>query len=189
MHKIPNPSKEECSKYLKKKLDEHYTVEGKTVEKIFKLYPTNIELEEVLIKVSLLNEFYSTNIFGTYPVAKHIVDLNIDERLKKGDISLVDDIARNKLNEKEKYFYSFATKYCAIHQPDLFPIYDSFVDKMLRYFRKQTHFTKFKNADLRDYKKYHKIYSEFIKTFELNDFTLREIDLYLWKLGKEQAQK
>ena len=189
MHKIPNPSKEECSKYLKKKLDEHYTVEGKTVEKIFKLYPTNIELEEVLIKVSLLNEFYSTNIFGTYPVAKHIVDLNIDERLKKGDISLVGDIAHNKLGGKEKYFYSFATKYCAIHQPDLFPIYDSFVDKMLRYFRKQPNFTKFKNADLRDYKKYHKIYSEFIKAFELNDFTLREIDLYLWKLGKEQAQK
>ncbi|MGF7107810.1 hypothetical protein [Treponema pedis] len=189
MDKIPNPSKEECSKYLKQELDEHYIVEGKTVEKVFKLYPKNTVIEEVLIKVSLLNDFYSTNIFSTYPVAKHIVDLNIDERLKKGNKLLVDDIAHNKLNGKEKYFYSFATKYCAIHQPALFPIYDNFVGKMLRYFRNQTGFAKFKNADLRDYKKYYEIYIEFINSFALNDFTLREIDLYLWKLGKEQAQK
>ena len=138
MKRISNPSKEECSKYLEKESAEHYTVGAKAVTQIFKLYPTNTVLEEVLIKVLVLNDLYSTNILGTYAVAKHILDLHIDERLKNGDASLVTDIAHIELNGKEKYFYSFATKYCAMHQPKLFPIYDRFVGEMLRGLRMQT---------------------------------------------------
>ena len=41
MKNISTPSKEECSKYLKKEIAEHYTVGAKTVTQIFKLYPTN----------------------------------------------------------------------------------------------------------------------------------------------------
>ena len=70
---------------------------------------------------------------------------------KSGDASLVTDIAHIELNGKEKYFYSFATKYCAMHQPERFPIYDRFVGEMLRYFRKQTHFARFANVDLKNY--------------------------------------
>ena len=87
MENISTPSKEECSKYLEKEIAEHYTVGAKTVTQIFKLYPTNTVLEEVLIKVLVLNDLYSTNILGTYAVAKHILDLHIDERLKNGDAS------------------------------------------------------------------------------------------------------
>ena len=108
---------------------------------------------------------------------------------KSGDASLVTDIAHIELNGKEKHFYSFATKYCAMHQPERFPIYDRFVGEMLRYFRKQTHFARFANADLKNYAEYRTIYDAFIQFFALNDFTYRQIDNYLWKLGKEQAQE
>ena len=190
MKNIPTPSKEECSKYLEKEIAEHYTVGAKAVTQIFKLYPTNTVLEEVLIKVLVLNDLYSTNILGTYAVAKHIFDLkDIDVRLEKGDVSLIGDIARNVLNGKEKNFYVFATKYCAMHQPDLFPIYDRFVGEMLRYFRKQTRFTRFANADLKNYAEYRTIYDAFIQFFALNDFTYRQVDNYLWKLGKEHVQE
>ena len=138
MKNISTPSKEECSKYLEKEIAEHYTVGAKTVTQIFKLYPTNTVLEEVLVKVLVLNDLYSTNILGTYAVTKHIIGLHIDERLKNGDASLVTDIAHIELNGKEKHFYSFATKYCAMHQPKLFPIYDRFVGEMLRGSRMQT---------------------------------------------------
>lgn len=189
MKNIPTPSKEECSKYLEKESAEHYTVGAKAVTQIFKLYPTNTVLEEVLIKVLVLNDLYSTNILGTYAVAKHIIGLHIDERLKNGDASLVTDIAHIELNGKEKHFYSFAIKYCAMHQPELFPIYDRFVGEMLRYFRKQTRFARFANADLKNYAEYRTIYDAFIQFFALNDFTYRQVDNYLWKLGKELGGK
>jgi hypothetical protein len=50
--------------------------------------PSNENLVHVLLKVTALNQFYSTNIFDTYTVAKHIVGMNIGERLKAGDRAL-----------------------------------------------------------------------------------------------------
>lgn len=46
-----------------------------------------------------------------FPVAKHILSLVIDERLRAGDISLVSEIQRVTINNVEKNFYSFVTKY------------------------------------------------------------------------------
>ena len=73
---------------------------------------TNTEIDDVLIKVAALNDFYSTNIFSIYPVAKRIVEQDIDKKLKAGDLQLVNDIAKvTSADGKEHNFYSFATKY------------------------------------------------------------------------------
>ena len=53
--------------------------------------------------------------------------LNIDERLSKHDDTLVNDIANIEINGKNKYFYSFASKYCSHHNSRYFPIYDRYV--------------------------------------------------------------
>lgn len=196
MEKIPIPSKYECRKYLTEyerlsKLEiseyKHYKIQESVIEKIFNSYPGNTNIEEILLKVSLLNDFYSTNIFGTYEVAKHIYELNIDEKLKNGDLSLVSEVAQNTLGAKKKIFYSFATKYCARHQPEKFPIFDSKVCKVLCHFRKMEPFTKvkFKNKDLKIYENFCGIYAEFINYFGLKGFSFAEIDKYLWMLGKE----
>jgi hypothetical protein len=51
------------------------------------------------------------------PLAKHIIDLDIDERLAAGDVTLVNEIARVDMdNGTVKNFYSFATKYCSHHK-------------------------------------------------------------------------
>ena len=55
-------------------------------------------IEDVLIKCSSLNDFYSTNIFDIHTMAQHILSLKIDERLENGDLSLVNDIARVEVN-------------------------------------------------------------------------------------------
>ncbi|WP_297244787.1 hypothetical protein [uncultured Brachyspira sp.] len=65
----------------------------------FELCPNNKDISSILIKAATLNDFYSTNIFKIFDVAKHIESLNhnkpsIDERLNKGDVSLVDDIKK-----------------------------------------------------------------------------------------------
>ena len=82
-------------------------------------------------------------------------------------------------------FYSFASKYCSHHRPDIYPIYDSYVHKLLKYFRDRDGFTKFKEADLKTYQSYTDVILAFRKFYGLDSFTVKEIDKYLWQLGKE----
>ena len=106
-------------------------------------FKDNTSIENILIKCSVLNDFYSTNIFKVYPVAVHILDLDIDDRLNRHDPTLVNDIANIVINGKSKYFYSFASKYCSHHDPINYPIYDSYVEKVLKYFRNKDKLIKF----------------------------------------------
>lgn len=171
---------------------EGYTAQESALNKLFREFcPENKQLDDVLLKVTALNAFYSTNIFSIYAVAKHILSLDIDNRLYKGDISLVSDIAsghgvKGSRNGKEKYFYSFATKYCSHHQPELFPIFDSYVEKLLIHLRDKDQFTDFCQNDLRNSSKYKDIILALCDFYSIDDFTLKEIDRYLWQYGKEK---
>ena len=148
---IIEPTVIEIKKYLNKwdKL-ENYVLQESSLQKLFnKTYPLNNDMDDVLIKVCSLNDFYSTNIFSPFTIAKHIVELDIDDRLRKGDLELVNEIAIVKVNGNKKInFYSFATKYCSHHKPIVYPIYDSHVEKLLMYFKKTDKFFKFKKEDL-----------------------------------------
>lgn len=184
---IIKPSKEEILKYLNK-WDKfgNYKAQEEALDKLFfYTYTKNKIIEDILVKVATLNDFYSTNIYSTFSVAKNILNLNIDERLDIGDISLVNYIAKVKMEDgKIKNFYSFATKYCSHHKPLDYPIYDSYVEKILKYFRDQDKFYKFKNSDLKDYEKFKEILIEFKKYYKLDEFTLKDIDKYIGCLEK-----
>jgi hypothetical protein len=184
---IIKPSDAEINEYLKKwdKLG-NYVMQENSLKKLFsQTYPLNVEMDDVLIKVCSLNQFYSTNIFNPFIVAKHIVSLKIDERLKNNDFELVNDIAKIKVNDmKEINFYSFATKYCSHHKPTVYPIYDSFVEKLLIYFKGEDEFYKFKKDDLKNYPVYRNILIEFQKFYRLDKYNLKDIDKYLWQAGK-----
>ena len=188
---IPQPNKEEVKKYLDKWDSlENYVLQESSLDKLFfKTYPSNTDINDILIKASVLNDFYSTNIFSIFPVAKHILELNIDERLKCGDETLVNDIAKVIISGKNKYLYSFATKYCSHHFPTVFPIYDSYVEKILLYFKYKDNFAQFKKNDLKDYKIFKDILIKFKKYYNIDNFNLKDIDRYLWQLGKEYFPK
>ena len=155
---LPSPSKKEIDYYLQlwDSLDNYYLQESALDKLFFETYPKNTDIDDILIKVSALNDFYSTNIFNVFAVATHIKELNIDNRLKIGDTTLVDDIAYVEMADKNgkkviKHFYSFATKYCSHHFPDVYPIYDSYVDRCLLYFKNQDNFFDFNRSDLKHY--------------------------------------
>lgn len=192
MINIPKPNKKIIEEYLIKwdNLEDHYIWQESSLDKLFhKDYKYNTDLNEILIKCSCLNDFYSTNIFLIYPVAKNIYDLKIDKRLKDGDPSLVNDIARVTISGKEKVFYSFASKYCSHHNNIEFPIYDYFVDRMLMYFKSKDKFAKFTKDDLKDYVKFKDILIRFKKFYNIDEYNLRDIDKYLWIAGKEYFPK
>ena len=191
MMKIPNPSKDEVKKYLQKwdSLD-NYVLQESSLDKLFlKTYPNNTDINDILIKASSLNDFYSTNIFSIFSVAKHILELNIDERLKAGDETLVNDIAEIIINNKNKNFYSFASKYCSHHYPTEYPIYDNYVEKVLLYFKKRDKFDDFTKEDLKNYKTFKKILITFKNFYKIDEYDLKEIDKYIWQLGKEYFPK
>lgn len=161
---------------LNKELENN--LEDNALQKLFtQLCPENTILEDVLIKCTTLNRLYSTNIFNIRAVAEHIHLLNIDERLHHGDLSLVESIAQAT---PKRRFYSFATKYCAMHQPGLYSIYDSNVHRVLRhYLRKE-----YSDQSLKNYETYCQALRDFKLKYHLEELDAWRLDKYLWRLGK-----
>ena len=193
---IESPNREAVQRYLEKwDTLENYTAQESALNKLFRnLCPKNTSLDDVLLKVAALNTFYSTNIYNVFAVARHIVHLNIDERLGQGDDSLVTDIASghgvvNKKGGKEIQFLSFATKYCSHHRPEVYPIYDSFVEDFLVYLSKVDGFSLFRREDLRAITVFKQTLIKLREFYGLEEFSLKQIDQYLWQYGKEKFPK
>ena len=187
MKKIVNPSACQINKFLRRRYaSKNYTLQEKSLNKLFlKLCPNNKKIEDVLLKVSALNDFYSTNIYDTYSVAENIIKNNIDRPLAAGNLDIVNKVARVSVKRKTINFYSFATKYCSHHRPKFYPIYDSYVDKMLWYYRKRDQFSDFKRKSLKEYPVFIEVINQFKSFYRLNKFKLRDIDNFLWMTGKE----
>lgn len=191
MKHIITPSPNVISEYLQKWENlENYTLQENSLNLLFhQLCPQNNTIEHILLKVSALNDFYSTNIFDTFSVAKHILQMNIDSKLDAIDYSMVNELALVTIKSKEKNFYSFASKYCSHHRPDYFPIYDSYVEKMLIHYKKAGGYDHFKKSDLKQYDRFIEIIRKFQNAYNLSEFSLREIDIFLWLSGKQYFPK
>jgi len=79
---------------------------------LWEQFPRNTDIRHVLLKVLVLNKLYGTMIHDIEieTVAKHIVGLEIDQRIEEGDIQAVDLIADCP---KLKKYVSFASKFCS----------------------------------------------------------------------------
>lgn len=62
---VPNPCPDQVERYLRAwdELENYYLQENALDKLFFKLCPENTEMSDILLKVAVLNEFYSTNIF------------------------------------------------------------------------------------------------------------------------------
>lgn len=180
---ISKPTRNNIERLLKKYKDDYFPITDTTLSKIFKTFPYNRDVHEVLIKVVMLNRLYNTNIIDPYPVAEHITSLSIDEMLSKGVLNIVTKIAEVKFHRKKWHLYSFATKYCSWHFPEKFFIYDSIVDHILWEYKKRYNFASFFRYELKDYERYHDILLNFIDFFELDDISKKRLDEFLWLEG------
>ena len=161
---------------------ESYSIQEDILQRLVKDYPDHTNKAAVEVKVKLLNLFYSTYILATNRMTEHILGINnIDARLKKGDKSLVEEIAKLTIGSKTYNLYSFATKYCAYHNPEAFPIYDNIVAKVLTKLNTGKETDKAFEKKLRDYASYIQIYDTFMKDYGLwGHLTYRQVDAYLW---------
>lgn len=189
---LDRPTNELLDEYISKfDKNERYETADRAITNLFAAFPENKKLEDILLKISVINDLYSTNIFDVFKMAKHIRKLNIDDELNKGNPKAVDNIAkghkiiRSKTN-KEIFFYSFATKYCNWHNQEKYAIYDSFVERVLMAYKKQDKFYDFTNNDLRDFPKFRNVIKKFAEYYRLENHKLKDIDKFLWIYGKEK---
>ncbi|MEK7553275.1 MAG: hypothetical protein AAB504_01115 [Patescibacteria group bacterium] len=170
--------------YEKYRRDKRYYLADKILDNLVKKFPGNSELGNIYIKVVTINAFYSAGVLATFKMAQRILKLNIDHKLKIGDTKIVNKIAKLP---HVRNFYSFATKYCSFHNCKQFPIYDSFINKMLINYQKQDNFNliNFTNNNLKNYSEFKKILNNFKEHYRLNNLNYRQIDKFLWLYGKE----
>ena len=191
--KLSVPTESEYKKYIKMWNDRYakndYINHETILDLVFKENNhSNKVVKEMFIKCVLLDKFYSTNI-------KHMDDLiyhltMIDENqyktmLANGNAELVNIMKEVKLGNNEKINYlSFASKYCKRYNEKCFPIYDTIVKDVLKYYVETTHFYKDK-IDWTDYASYKKVVDEFMKTYPfIENYVM--LDRYLWIMGKEK---
>lgn len=170
------------------------------IRKYIEGHPQNCDLHQVLTKCILINRVYSTRISAEnlVKIAKHIVEqLNFDELLKRGDLSTVEIIRTTKGANRN---FAFATKFCALHKNEYYPIFDGLSVETLWKYQDEINFTDGINeksaenlhSNLRndgDYQRYIKIYDDFIRTFGLGDYNYRQVDKYLWTVSKPEYEE
>lgn len=184
--------KDEIDDYQKKwaRLTD-YVWQEQALHGLFSVRQANfLSQDDLMIKCATLNDFYSTNIFKIYHVVRHYLTVrDLEKRISSGDLSLVEDLRKVSVpgqNDNTKYwdYYSFATKFCSHHNPEAFPIYDKYAVRMLCAFGRHAKLG-FTLNKMDNYQEYDSAIKKFRQHYGLLKYTLKEIDRYLWLLGKE----
>ena len=190
---LQKPSVEYVKEIISEYPEKHYEFEDEFFDKwLMNLYPKNDNLNAVFLKVTLPDTLYSTNIKSAkirLEIAEFIHSCkDFDKRLEEGNLELVNEIAEKSQELSKKRFYSFASKYCSLHNRDKFPIYGSLVDEKLKEFNNKFNFynSKISTNFLKDYANLMSVIDTFQKFFKFEEFNYRTIDRFLWTLGKNE---
>lgn len=158
---------------------------------IFRKYPLNDNIETVAMKIAVLDMVNSTNFvrykkkISLREMATYICNItDFDERVKNGDPTLVNELAKTNGNIN---LFSFASKYCtyhnvAVYKNDDYSIYDGIVAKHLPKYSENL--TKSRIEQWRnnlDYSSFVNCITEILDKNNIHiDFRRRKFDYYLW---------
>jgi hypothetical protein len=143
-------------------------------------YPSNRDLKAVLLKASVLNQLYATNVFAIYDMARHICEV-ISTCPALSDRSLVQRIAEVEFGGKARRFVSFASKYAHFFiDPSVFPIVDYYAGWALA-----IHLGEPKSRADEWRQEYMLFCNQVDRLRERDGITVspRELDQYLWLYG------
>lgn len=124
---------------LKKYLDifanqEMYFVNDLRNMELFQKIPLNTNAEDIQTKLSAINDSDIRHNAIMDDVIAHILNLNIDERIEKNDLTVVEDIAHINAKGQSFNLLHFASVYCNFHKPEVFPVYsEQHIDFYRRY--------------------------------------------------------
>jgi len=180
---LPEPTADEVRKAIDKFDAENEPVEW-TLHQIFSRYPENKEFLHTSIKTRVLNTLYSTQIRAVNLVASHIAGLiDLDSQLAAGSPLAVDSVANLEIKGRKFCFFSFASKYCSFHRPEMYPIYDSRADACLWHYKKRYPFAEYHRQGFVDYRDFVRVVSAFREHYGLCEFDFKQLDKYLYVQG------
>jgi hypothetical protein len=208
IYKISNKDLEEYANKVKK--DEKYGSEGEIINQALKSFPENKDKAIVAMKICLIDLTNSTNLNrnlgkfgGLSKLAKKITEINFDERVKNGDITLVDELAKWTKMEIGKNLFSFISKYCLYHNihcynRDDFVIYDSVVSEYIGKYITDEEYEKITGKKL-----YKNSFKKMKENFEYNEYVSvidyiikknnisvenphRKLDWFIWYKNKNK---
>jgi hypothetical protein len=115
---------ESLKKYLAVFADqEMYFVSDLRNLELFEQTPSNTTADDIRMKISAINDDEIRKLTLMEHMVSHILNLKIDDRLKQGDLTLVEDLAKVPSQGKSYHMLHFASVYCNFHKPDIYPIY------------------------------------------------------------------
>lgn len=123
----------------------YYAKSSTALNNLLQSIPHNTSVDEIVVKIIAIDFFYSTQLkalikeSGVHDLAEFIQHTDFDNRVRNGCPNIVSDIAENTT---DKTLFSFATKYCALHNQivynkDDYSIYDSAVARLFPKYAKQ----------------------------------------------------
>ncbi len=144
----------------------------------------------IISRVRKINALYHThlweeNIIDIVDFLSNKGGIEFENRIVSGDLNVIKElVAQNNRN-----CFVFATKYCSFVNSDCFPMYDSYVASALLNFHNskplidgKLNFEKFRKDC--DYKAFKDALDKFVVRYKLYNCSYREIDKYLWLVGK-----
>ena len=165
---------------------------------VFSDLVSDCSLKNTELAVIVLDSIYHTRLENPIQTARALYDLNTHTKIislitqseAQDRRKIVDTIATiNKIDSiNAKNIYSFATKFCNFVSPTKYPIYDRYSATLIY------KYLQIKKADvcgervcyykMGNYSYYISAYDKFIEEYDLDRFSYKEIDEYLWSYGK-----
>ena len=160
-------------------------------EELKELFEDHRKLTEDIIssRVRRLNALYHTHLWEKHITEivrfLHKTSIDFENRILSGDLAVIKELA----DRKDRNCFVFATKYCSFVNPKEYPIFDSLVGKVLKHFheRKPLMDGALGCEGIRlkfEYEKYKEVINEFRTQYGLEKCSYKEIDKFLWLVGK-----
>ncbi len=168
-----------------------YEVDERALSELVRLFPRHDDAACVLLKVMAVNALYSTTVYAFKSLAKvmHENKELLDQWIDAGDLRAFDVIEFLDIpGQKVRSRFSFASKYLAWHKPDVYPIYDSRVDRYITALTKDMNLP-FPSSARWKYPDFVKIVNDIRTLYGLNQFTYKQLDAFFFLEGEKLSQK
>lgn len=155
-----------------------------TIHELIFTHPNNQDVRHILLKVIAINALYHARVLDMdlQPLSLHIKSIGeLDARLRQGVPDVVDLIWKSQ--GTKRHYFSFATKFCSWHNQEAYAIYDLNVWEALVAYRAKNERFAFRNSECDSYTGFLAIVRRFQKSYGLDDYSLKSIDKFLWRIG------
>ena len=166
-----------------------FVTKSKQLYEIFqKQIPENTQRHDVLFKVAALCGLYRDLHINAERMTDHILAIkNFDNRLAKGVISLVDDIA--KYSDNSYFAVYFARMYCGYHRPDLYPMADRYIEYAMMNYAWLMKMSQQYYSELKRYGVFKRFFQALLVHCELEHIPQEDILHFFYFVGKCKLEK